>query len=309
MKKTAWFLSSVMAAAAAFSMCSTAFSASAATSAFLKGDMNLDTDVDSLDAQIALSIYTDSVSGLESNAVTEENVQGDIDLDGFITVEDAESILMYYCQTLVDDKPLWAEYRTVIQEDGHSYRPIFVTDDPEVIANTYCHFCQSGLYIEVGCASGKPGETVTVPVYIAGISELCSFMLEIRHDLPLIPTDVTSNLPTYKQFGEEHNFFGYYLYPQGDNCCNIAWLDADDIFLDKGGYVLAEISYVIPEDAVEGTHYSVSVDPSYTEFSKSTSYGSGYQGSLKRRNEDGTVTDMCRRAYQYTALSGVVTVI
>lgn len=308
MKKQAKFLSSILAVATAFSTCSAAFSASAATGTFLTGDLNLDTVVDTIDAQIALSIYTDAISGLKSNAVTKENEQGDINLDGSITIEDAESILRYYCQTLVGGKPLWADFRTVSKENGNNFNPISVSDPDETSKDIIPEFGLDGMFIEVGCVSGKPGETVTVPVYISGVPKLIAYQLKVKHDLPLILTDITTDIDKNEECSQKYETA--FANPNaGTNYGISTWANDKNVTL-QDGYVVAKFSYVIPENAVEGTHYSVSVDSSYTEFiMEGSETDTKIEDYLPKDNGDGTYTFTYPNSYKYTSLSGVVTVI
>ena len=61
-------------------------------------------------------------------------------------------------------------------------------------------FALRGMYLEIGCASGKPGETVTVPVYVAGVPALAGFQLSVFHEQPLKLLDIESKI---NQINEE----------------------------------------------------------------------------------------------------------
>lgn len=278
MNKTAKIFSAVLAAAAAFNMCSTAFSASAAESIRILGDLNHDLSVNSCDAQQALEIYTDSVSGLTDGSVNQDNETADINMDGSITVEDAESILLYYCQTLAGKQPLWADFRQVSYENGSSY-------------GSKKEFALRGLYIEVGCAEGAPGTTVTVPVYVAGLSKLAGFQLGLIHEDPMTLTAITSELDKLECWKTADTIIS------NPETGMLVAAQANDISL-ADGFVIGEYAYEIPKNAESGAHYCITVDQTYTKF---------VMTDCVFIDTDPTST-IEKGTYQYTALSGVVTV-
>lgn len=279
MKKAAKFLSSILAAATVFSLCSSAFSASAATNIRIMGDLNGDKKVNTVDAMYALTIYTDSISGLASNAVTDENEQADINMDGSITVEDCENILLYYCQILAEKQPLWADFRKVSYENGSNY-------------GSKKEFALRGLYIEVGCANGAPGTTVTVPVYVAGLSKLAGFQLGLIHEDPMTLTAVTSDLDKLECWNTEDTISA------NPETGMLVAAQANDISL-ADGFIIGEYTYEIPKNAEPGTCYCISVDQTYTKFVTTDCVFTDVDSDSNIEN--GT--------YQYTALSGVVTVL
>ena len=304
MKLTYRIIGTLCASAAALSMCSM-LSASAldAGTVSVMGDLNNDLTVDAADAQAALQLYVKSVSRLTDGSVTEETETADINMDGVIGLEDAAGILRYYCQTLVGGQPLWADFRTVSYEDGTGfYNRQFM--DPETGESTLDEngesirvknkrkFALRGMYLEIGCASGEAGETVTVPVYAAGLPKLAGFQLTVSHDEALTPVSITTEID--KQFDWDPENV-YNVNPFAENNCGIlVAAQAEDISL-ADGFVIGEFSYTIPEDAEPGAHYCVSVDPTWTMF---------VSADCCYSNDDGTAAGV----YQYTALSGVVTV-
>ena len=305
MKKTTRILGTICASAIALSMCSMfSATASAASAVRIMGDLNNDLVVDAQDAQTTLGIYADALSGLSSDDVNDDNEAGDINMDGKISVEDAASILSYYCQTLVGGQPLWADFRTVSYEDGTGFSPQYVTD-PEtgemtldengnpVVLKSGRIYALRGLYIEAGCASGQAGETVTVPIYVAGLPKLAGFQLTVKHELPLKLTKIYSDIDKQEGWNPEDEFIANPNAAEDQGILVAA--QADDISL-KNGFVIGEFTYQIPEDAVSGTHYAIEIDPSWTMFVSTDCCYS---------NENEKIMN---GAYQYTALSGLVTV-
>lgn len=304
MKKTARILGTICASAVALSMCSMLpASASAAGTVTIMGDLNHDMVVDVADAQEALMHYVKSMSHLADDSINSDTEAADINMDGIISLEDASNILSYYCQTLVGGQPLWAEFREVSYEQGGNFAPIpawdyekndILLDENGTPVMKPRTFGRTGLYIEIGCASGEAGETVTVPVYVAGLPQLAGFQLSVFHELPLELLDITSEInkqpgwnPIDKPISNPH---------ADDNQGIIVAAQAYDISLEDG-FVLCEFSYKIPEDAEPGAHYGITVDQSWTKFV--TSEGSTYEDYSKGVESD---------SYQYTSLSGVVTV-
>ncbi len=268
--------------------------ASAAETVRLMGDLNADLAVTADDAQVTLGIYVDALAGNISPVVTEENEAADINMNGVIELEDAANILSYYCQTLVGDQPLWADFRNVSYADGTDFYSREARDDNgEIIRDADGNpikvtprennpFKLTGMYIEVGCAEGEAGETVSVPVYVAGLPKLAGFQIKVDHTLPLDLLKITSDLASQEGWngGEviENTDFD-------DHSGVFTAAQAGDIEL-KNGYILGNLVYQIPKDAKSGTTYTVSVDSSYTMFVRAEAL----------------------EAYQYTMLSGVVRV-
>ena len=306
MKKTARILSTVCASAIALSMCSMfSATASAASAVRIMGDLNNDMIVDAQDAQTTLGIYVDALTGLGSDDATDKNETGDINMDGKISVEDATSILSYYCQTLVGGQPLWADFRTVSYQNGNGFlthekidpetgEPVLDENGKPVLEMSNRIFALRGMYVEIGCAAGKAGETVTVPIYVAGVPELAGFQLTVTHELPLKLTDITSKIN--EQPGWDAKYECSANPSAADNQGILVAAQANNISL-ADGFVIGEFTYQIPKDAASGTHYAIEIDPSWTKF---VSKDCTYTAADGKHIENG--------AYQYTALSGVVTV-
>lgn len=91
------------------------------------GDANGDFKVSVDDAQSVLLSYVQSVSD-ERTIPAEEQPQADTNLDGVIDIIDASNILRYYCRTLVGDQPLWSEFRSVSEVTGER-KPSYETRD------------------------------------------------------------------------------------------------------------------------------------------------------------------------------------
>ncbi|HAM68975.1 MAG TPA: hypothetical protein DCP68_05115 [Ruminococcus sp.] len=302
MKRTMKLMSAVCAAAAALTVCAAMpLTASAeANTLKLTGDFNNDKVIGAEDAQSTLVLYAEAVAGISDGAVDEATEQLDIDMDGKVSAADAEYILHYYCQTLVGDKPLWAEIRSLSYADGTAFygneaREVYLKDENgDYVLDENGQFVKvwqeaqeaklKGMYIEIGCASGAAGETVTVPVYLCGLPKLAGFQLLIQHDLPLELVEIKSNLEQHPQWTdfEDNEAILNPNFSENEGCVVAA--QAHDITV-QDGYVVAEYEYQIPEDAKTGDVYTISVAPYYTKF----------------------ITSDCDD-YQYTALSGAVRV-
>ena len=275
-------------------MCS-AFPASAAETVRLTGDLDGDLHVTALDAQMTLDLYAQALVGIADNTATEENSNVDIDMDGEIDVLDAQYILLYYCQTLVGDQPLWADFREVSYHDGMDYTlPDRFDESGDMIRiPNEDPFDLTGLYVELGCAYGAPGETVTVPVFIAG-ADLGSIITFIDPLEGLELTDITTN--AVEDFNlwfpqtEEQRLEGYNK-EHGTDCFWTSYLPKGSIVIatdeninTQDGYVIAYYSYTIPEDTQPGTVYPICLNTAKSSF-----------GSRAGN-------------YQYTLLNGVVVV-
>lgn len=293
------------ASAAALGLCS-AFPASAEAQIRLMGDLDGDLKVTAADAQITLALYADALSGQADNAANNENGYADIDLNDVIDVTDAQSILNYYCQTLAGNQPLWADFREVSYHDGTDYTPISAKTG-ERVANEK-PFTLKGMYVEIGCAEGAPGETVTVPVYIAGAKDLIALTMFIDPPAGLEPVAITSKLdedfklwhPTPEQMGgsnEEYCPYTTYV-PKG----SFVFADINNIH-PQDGYIIAYYSYKIPEDAQSGTVYPLCLDAPKTTFSAYRPSESTEPEPIEGRDASTTTPH-----YQYTNLNGVVTV-
>lgn len=289
----------------ALGLCST-FPVTAAERIRLMGDLNADLKVDAADAQQTLVLFTESLTGQADNTANDENGNADIDMNELIDAGDAQSILNYYCQTLAGGQPLWADFRAVSYHNGSDYMPISAATGERVANNK--PFTLKGMYVEIGCAEGAPGETVTVPVYIAGAEDLISVTMFIDPPAGLEPTAITSTLdedfklwhPTPEQMGgSEEAYSPYYAYlPKG----SFVFANIENIHPQEG-YVLAYYSYKIPEDAESGTVCPVCLNAPKTVFT-------AYRTAESEEPEpiEGWDSDVTFQSYQYTILNGVITV-
>ncbi len=229
-----------------------AFGASAAANIQLMGDLDGDQNVTAVDAMKALKIYADDVSQIESNAVSIENYTADIDMNGEISLQDAMSILGYYGKMLSGLKPLWADFREVSYIAGKE--PYALQDGMDDT------FIPREMYVEIGCATGAPGEDVTIPVYVAGLEGLAGAGMWLTPPEGIELTNISFNADLVAR-GDANSFITYL--PNG----SAVWI------ADKGlnqevadGTVLIEYTYHIPENAVSGDHYMLIPAPDHTEF-------------------------------------------
>lgn len=271
------------------------FSAAAADNSpvRLMGDLDKNHTVDVGDAQGTLNLYVEALAGnSEANADMESGI-ADINMDGTLTVEDAQYILEYYCQTLTGDAPLWADIRQLSYQDN-TVEEYFRTDEngdllldsdgnpiPKYGSESY--FTLHGMYIEIGCAKGKAGETVTVPVYIAGLPALAGFQLKVVNEVGPHLCGMASQLK--KDYPDLDPIWNYNLNEADDPDDQIGLIVAAQAYNAqfKDGYILCELSYQIPDDAESGTFYGIDVGTDYTMF----------------------ITEECM-AYSYTKLSGAI---
>lgn len=284
---------SALSAAALFAGGLTALPANAASaqSAHIMGDLDGDTHITITDAKQTLDVYVASLAQLSDNDVTTQTNPADIDMNGYIEMADAIAILRYFCQSLAGDIPLWSDIRKLSYHDGTEYNPYFISED---VASDYeaMPFEKRGMYLEIGCAEGKPGETVSVPVYIAGIADFYGFqyfqntpegltLTDIRSDLGIRVNGITHGDPTDYSVGVGNLENGAFV-----------WADANAVNLDvKQGMVIAEYEYQIPEDAQAGDTFVISANNAQTMFV--TCDDDSPYGTL---------------SYQYTLLDGVVAV-
>lgn len=215
----------------------------------IMGDMTGDNQVTMADAKKTLDLVVMSQIGLSDKTVTAETNAADINMNGKLEMADARAILNYFCLTLVDGKPLWSDVRKLTYTDGSDY-------DPE--SNFYGEndidlpFAKRSMYLEIGCASGKAGETVEIPVYIAGIVQLNGFQYFQTAPEALVCEKITS------VFGTENNepaeeFASKLCATTNPEYGAIVWAQANPIPLSvKDGMVIATYSYKIPENAKSG---------------------------------------------------------
>lgn len=303
-------LSAVCAAAAMLSGGAAMVPASAAEvqSARVMGDVNSDFRVTIEDAKKLLDISVASEIGLADNNVNDETNPGDIDMNGLIETMDALAVMRYFCQTLAGDQPLWADVRKLTYHDGTEFNPIFVTEEDE---KKYEHmpFEKRGMYLEIGCAEGKAGETVEIPVYIAGIAGFAGFQYFQNTPEGALLTDINTELglggkrryvPETGEY-ESVDFYPEDITPEElkywagfANVENgaLVWATGDNIPIDlKNGMVIATYTYQIPEDAKPGDLYVITANAEKTMFT-----------CVAEEEEFRCIN------YQYTLLDGVIAV-
>ncbi|MBQ8920647.1 MAG: hypothetical protein IJ060_00595 [Oscillospiraceae bacterium] len=300
-KLAAILMSAVCGAAVAVSVsapCSAA--AKAAPAVRLMGDLDGDLSVSVEDAQMALQLYTDSLAEKASANADLENGVADIDMDGKIDAGDAQNILSYYCRTLSGQQPLWAEYREVSYIDGndHYNQDKYIWDEEagEMVENPNYEykdtvFGKTGMYLEVGCAQGAPGETVEVPVYVAGAPLMAGFQFYLNQSGDALLTAIRSDL-------EEMFPNSDFIYNTDPEVGALVWCAArGDNMSVEDGTVIGTFSYRIPENAESGAHYPLVIDKVNTMF---VTNGEELGGNIFGESH--------RAAYQYTLLDGVIVV-
>ena len=168
-------------------------------------------------------------------------------------------IVLQYCQTLEDGLPLWVHERSISYHDGLDFTVFSVAEDKRVL-NTE-PFRLKGMYAEVGCAKGAPGETVTIPVYLAGVPDLSGLLLFLNAPEELELTEITSSaVADFILNDPEREPEVYPSYECNPSAGSLLLVLGNDIQLPDG-YVIATYSYRIPEDAQPGTVYPVRVNP------------------------------------------------
>ena len=258
------------ACAAVMSICALGTTPASAANTKIMGDLTNDLLIDAKDATEALRIYNYQLLEITDAAVNADNCPADIDMNGEINAKDANSILRYYAETLVGGQPLWADMRQT------SYVDRISTD---VDANP---FRLTGMYIEIGCASGAPGEEVTVPLYVAGLNGLAGFQYTQITPDGLALTKIISHTDELEdeEIGVNNPAAGA-----------LVWTTLDGLDIEiKDGFLLAEFVYQIPEDAQPGENFVITADTEYNRFVT--------ENCVFGNSNDST--------YQYTMLSGVV---
>lgn len=289
---------------AALAMTGTGLSASAEAApgkVRIMGDLDGDLCVSAGDAQATLNLYVDSLIGKASADADMENGTADIDMDGKITAADAQSILNYYCRTLVGGQPLWAEYREqsyVGQEDQNETGKYIEDAEGNLILNPAYEkqqalFGKSCMYLEVGCASGAPGEQVSVPIYVSGASHLAGFQFYLNNSSAIrIDSIDTDNVYLYDQ---EDPLWGTETTEDGERGI-LVWVNAGGRNVEvTDGTIIGYYNYIIPEDAESGSFIPLTIDEQNSIFVLST------PNQLKTVNGP----SMC---YNFTLLNGVIAV-
>ena len=253
------------------------------------GDMDGDLIVGAKDARAALVAYVEGFVGVNDGKVNAGNWTGDIDGSGKIDLRDASNILKYYTYTFTGHQPLWADFRktsyvagktvpvpTETIVDYNEFGPVTVSTGEE--GTQFLPYSLTGMYLEVGCAEGAAGETVTVPVYISGAKAMAGLQMSLINDEALTPVTATMPLPGFK---EEDYIFNVI---EEEETAIVVFAKPENVPMADGA-VIAEVTYKIPDDAVSGTHYTVNVDTEYSKF---------------------VTKDL--DTFQYTLLNGIVTV-
>ena len=280
-----------------------AMPASAAERQILMGDLDGDLFVTIDDAIGAAQICAGAINKTASNAVTKDNCAADIDMNGSVDLDDAISILQYYTSSLVGGDLLWADLRKTSYHDGTRQRARSYFD-PEVgewieeewVDVDSTPFELKDLYVEIGCAEGKPGEKVTVPVYVAGCGALVGF--QYVQDVPgdLTVTNMTTPLLEDNYNPDEFDSacvwnpeFNVY----GKNC-TLVWVNSKGLNLNiSDGAIIAEITYQIPENAKSGENYIISDSSDVTMF-------------LRNKVDPETQEELGPQDFQYTLIDGVI---
>ena len=284
--------SAICASAALFNLCAAAPASAAGTAekAIARlGDMDGDLIVGAKDARAALVAYVEGFVGVNDGKVNAGNWTGDIDGSGKIDLRDASNILKYYTYTFTGHQPLWADFRktsyvagktvpvpTETIVDYNEFGPVTVSTGEE--GTQFLPYSLTGMYLEVGCAEGAAGETVTVPVYISGAKAMAGLQMSLINDEALTPVTATMPLPGFK---EEDYIFNVI---EEEETAIVVFAKPENVPMADGA-VIAEVTYKIPDDAVSGTHYTVNVDTEYSKF---------------------VTKDL--DTFQYTLLNGIVTV-
>ena len=275
------------------------------------GDLNADGKVDLRDARRALVAYVDDFIGIEDSTVNANNFAGDINMNGKIDLSDASNILKYYTYTMIGEQPLWADLRKVNSVKGGLVAESIPTELLDgnyfaidaVSGAVYRPFALSGLYVEIGCAEGRPGETVEVPVYISCADGLAAFLLDINAG-DLTVTDFSSPLDS------NDIAFNPAMSSKPYTCSCIVWAANDG--LDRtfeDGSLAGTISYRIPDDAEAGTVYPIQMDsllPDDLEFGDVVSPEMYYNSRVSEFVSSKPDTDIQNIAF--TELDGVVIV-
>ncbi|MBR5371034.1 MAG: hypothetical protein IK130_02360 [Oscillospiraceae bacterium] len=277
----------------------------------LMGDLNGDCKITMVDAKKALDIAVAGRIGLVDNKSNAENNPADIDMNGTIETMDALAILRYFCQSLVGDQPLWSDIRKLTYHDGSDYDPGYYVRDPNEAKTDQYAFEKRGMYVEVGCAEGKPGEEVTVPVYVAGADKINGMTFAQDTTGALILTALESDLGLEKtrvydpESGYINNLLprasftgkGSWAAAVNEGRAAFAWISNEGTEYDfKNGIVVLKLSYKIPEDAKDGDTFVLSADPKSIMFDTIE--------TIKTDEDEYCEFDY----YQYTMLDGVIAV-
>lgn len=286
------------------------FQASAVTNSFRSmGDADGNGKVSVEDAQTVLINYVTALSKRETISA-ETDPASDTNFDGIIDVVDASNILQYYCNTLAGNKPLWSDYRKVSSVTGqrgwkYDYEIVdYVIEDgitlpvvKEKLTEVFREYGKKGSFIEVGVASGKPGDYVSVPIYVSGMPLLAGFQLFIHEAGDAELTDIRCNINDIINSSiPSHDA----IVNPDPNCGAMVWAEAQNAEIPDGS-ILGEYIYKIPEDAKPGSVYSLSLDRTESKF-----ITAGWE--LSPEEYEAAMYDCNLTAYQYVVLDGAIAV-
>ena len=271
----------------------------------LMGDLDGDLKVTIDDALTAAQISSDAISKIASNTINQDNYAADIDMNGEVDLDDAVSILQYYTTSLLGGELLWADLRKTSYHDGTKQNVRGYYDDEtdswhdEWIELDSTPFVLKDLYVEIGCAEGKPGEEVTVPVFVAGCDALVGF--QYVQDVPgdLTVTNMTTPLlkENIDENPEHEDAFAWNPeFNVGGKNCTLIWVNYNGLNIDiSDGTIITEITYKIPEDAKSGDCYILSDSSNVTMF-------------LRNQVNPDTLEELDPQDFQYTLIDGVIRV-
>ena len=280
----------------------------------IMGDLNRDCRVTMADAKLALDVAVMSSIGLMDKETTEETNPADINMNGTVEIADAIAIMRYYCRTMINDQPLWAEIRKLSYTDGTEYDPFYMDREEGEESSANLPFEKRGLYVEIGCAEGKPGEKVTVPVYIAGANKMTAFEYVGLYPEKLELTRIQSEFGVdyAKEYDEEAGGFRWFkntVPALGDGFTSaavneelrigvLAWMSLNGVELDvQEGKIIANYTYQIPEDAKAGDTFILTSD------TKKNRFNAAFDLVGEGDDEKAVIEN-----YQYTLLDGVIAV-
>ena len=240
------------------------------------GDFNGDFAVDETDATDILRLYAKSMMGLASNLVTAKTVQADCNTDGVLNELDATEILNYMGQVILEDTPRWLNERKVTYID---HRMKVLTEELVYDENGYPlldengnfvftkpsgkpvreNFDADGLSIEIGCAEGRPGEEVTIPVTISADKGIAAAQISIpaQNDLELVK--INSDF----MYDDPNSV----LINKAPSVGIFIWLaEKGTPLIFPGSKTFVSYTFRIPETAKPGDVFNLDLNPNQSDF-------------------------------------------